>query len=206
MLLKSTNIKEPLIFKKEMSSHVKTPKTVLKKVLVGLVLFSMGALAAYLLPFLIPSSRDLDPWVHHPLLPILVMTVIFVAAYKSTEQWVKKFLEKYLFHKKTFAQMTLMDLAGDLAVNLDLQEAANLVVNTFGEVLQLKTVALLVWDPLQNNFEVASAFGWTHGFQKDPSFGRHAAPQNDPPDGTACSDARAGASEPFLAGGECVGA
>lgn len=118
-------------------------------------------MAAYLLPFLIPFSVISDPWVHHPLLPIFVMTAIFLVAYKSTERGVKKFIEKYFFHKKTFAQMTLMDLAGDLAVNLDLQEIANLMVNTFGEVLQLKTVALLVPDPLQNNFEVASAYGWT---------------------------------------------
>jgi signal transduction histidine kinase len=128
---------------------------------VGLVLFSLGAFVAYLLPFLVPSSGVSDPWIRHPLLPILVMTVIFIVAHKSTERLVKKFLEKYFFQKKTFAQMTLMDLANDLAVNLDLQEISNLVVNTFGEVLQLKTVAVLVPDPLQNHFEVASAYGWT---------------------------------------------
>ncbi|MFH0985745.1 MAG: ATP-binding protein [Candidatus Omnitrophota bacterium] len=138
---------------------MRTPKTVLKKVLVGLVLFSLGAFVSYLLPFLVPSSWTL--WIRHPLLPIFVMTTVFLVAYKTAERLIKRFLEKYFFHKKTFAQMTLMDLAGDLAVNLDLQEIANLVVNTFGEVLHLKTVALLVPDPLQNNFEVASAFGWT---------------------------------------------
>lgn len=138
---------------------MRTPKAVLKKVLVGLVLFSLGALVSYLLPFLVPASWAL--WIRHPLFPIFVMTAIFLVAYKSTERWIKKFLEKYLFHKKTFAQMTLMDLAEDLAVNLDLQEIANLVVNTFGEVLHLKTVALLVPEPLQNHFEIASAFGWT---------------------------------------------
>jgi signal transduction histidine kinase len=148
-------------FKKDTPFHVRTPKTVLKKVLVGLVLFSMGAFIAYLLPFLMSFSGFSEPWIHHPLFPILVITAIFVSAYKSTEYWVKKFLEKYFFHKKTFAQMTLMDLANDLAVNLDIQEIANLVVNTFGEVLQLKTVALLVPDPLLNNFEIVSAFGWT---------------------------------------------
>lgn len=89
------------------------------------------------------------------------MTVIFLGAYKPTERRVKKFLEKYFFHKKTFAQMNLMDLADELIVNLDLQEIANLVVNTFGDVLQLKTVALLVPDPLHNHFELASAYGWT---------------------------------------------
>jgi signal transduction histidine kinase len=139
---------------------VRTPKTVLKKALVGLVLFFLGALVAYLLPFLVPDAF-FAPWMHHPLLPVFVMTVICVAAYKPTERGVKKLLEKYFFHKKTFAQMTLMDLAGDLAVNLDLQEISNLVVNTFGEVLHLKAVALLIPDPLQNNFEVASAYGWT---------------------------------------------
>jgi len=148
-------------FKRDTSFHIRTPKTVLKKVLVGLVLFSLGAFAAYLFPFLMSFSGVSGPWVHHPLFPILVMTAIFVSAYKSTEHWVKKFLEKYFFHKKTFAQMTLMDLANDLTVNLDIQEISNLVVNTFGEVLQLKTVALLVPDPLQNNFEITSAFGWT---------------------------------------------
>jgi signal transduction histidine kinase len=143
------------------SSHVRTPKTVLKKILVGLVLFSLGASVAFLFPFLMLSSGVSVPWAHHPLFPILVMTVIFVAAYKPTERLVKKFLEKYFFHKKTFAQMTLMDLAADLAVNLDLQEISNLVVNTFGDVLQLKTVALLIPDPFQNHYEVASAYGWT---------------------------------------------
>ncbi len=121
----------------------------------------MGALAAFLLPLFIPASGVSNAWVHHPLLPIFVMTVISVIAYKTTDLGVKKFLGKYFFHKKTFAQMTLMDLAGDLAVNLDLQEISNLVVNTFGEVLHLKTVVLFVPDPLQNNFEAASAFGWT---------------------------------------------
>jgi len=134
---------------------VRAPKKVLKKVLVGLILFFLGGLAAYLFPFLLPFSLA-----HHPLLPIFIMTGIFLAAFKPIERSVKWFLEKYLFHKKTFAQMTLMDLAQELTVNLDLQELSNLVVNTFGEVLHLKSVALLVPDPLQNNFEVASAYGW----------------------------------------------
>jgi signal transduction histidine kinase len=149
------------ILKKTAFSYVRTPKKLLKKSLVALVLFFLGSLAAYLLPFLVPSSGASDAWVHHPLLPIFIMTVIFVMAHKPIERWINKLLEKYFFHKKTFAQMTLIDLAGDLAINLDLQEIANLVVNTFGEVLHLKTVALLVPDPLQNNFEIASAYGWT---------------------------------------------
>jgi len=137
------------------------PQAVLKKILVGLILFFMGALAAFLLSFFVFSAGVSSAWVRHPLLPVFVMTVISVIAYKPTERWVKKILSKYFFQKKSFAQMTLMELATDLAVNLDLQEISNLIVNTFGEVLHLKTVALFVPDPLQNNFEAASAFGWT---------------------------------------------
>lgn len=153
--------KEAIISRKASFFHIRAPKTVLKKALVGLVLFCVGSLASYLLSLLATASRILEPWVRHPLFPIFIITLIFVAAYKPVDRFVRKFLEKYFFHKKTYAQMTLIDLAGELAVNLDLQEIANLVVNTFGEVLQLKTAALLVSDPLQNNFEVASAYGWT---------------------------------------------
>ncbi len=140
---------------------MRTPKTVLKKALVGLVLFCVGSFVSYLVSLLASSSQVSASWGRHPLFPILIITIVFVVAYKPVERRIKRFLEKYFFHKKTYAQMTLMDLAGDLAVNLDLQEIANLVVNTFGEVLQLKTAALLVSDPLQNNFEIASAYGWT---------------------------------------------
>lgn len=145
--------------KKTIFFHARTPKSVLKKALVGLILFSLGALIAYLLPFVLPS-RIASSWGHHPLTPIFVITGIYLVAYKPIERFVKNILGKYFFHKKSFAQMTLMDLAGDLLVNTDLQELSNLVVNTFGEVLHLKTVALLVPDSVQNHFEVASAFGW----------------------------------------------
>lgn len=145
--------------KKAAFFHLRTPKTVLKKSLVGLTLFFLGALAAYVIPFLLPPGVA-QAWRHHPLTPIFVITVIFLLAYKPIERFVKGVLEKYFFHKKSFAQMTLLDLAGELSVNLDLQELSNLVVNTFGEVLHLKTVALLVPDPVQNNFEIASTYGW----------------------------------------------
>lgn len=138
---------------------MRTPKKILKKTLVGLFLFFCGSLAAYFIPFVLPSHFSPDV-TRHPFFPIFIMTIIFVAAYKPIDRFVKGFLEKYLFQKKTFAQMTLMDLAEELSVNLDLKELSNLVVNTLGEVMHLKTVALLVPDPLQNNFEIASAYGW----------------------------------------------
>jgi hypothetical protein len=184
------------------------PQAVLKKILVGLILFFMGALAAFLLSFFMFSAGVSSSWGHHPLLPVFVVTVLSVIAYKPTDRWVKKFLSKYFFQKKSFAQLTLMELAADLAVNLDLQEISNLIVNTFGEVLHLKTVALFVPDPLQNNFEAASAFGWTISASKRIRLAVDTPPsQAYSPNWAARSGAWADPSEPDLAGSKraCAG-
>lgn len=140
--------------------HLRNPKTVLKKTLVGLLLFFVGSVTAYLISLMLPRFLDAS-WSDHPFMPIFIMTVVSVAVYKPIERLVKWFLEKYLFHKKSYAQWTLMDLAQDLETNLELQELANLVVNTFGEVLHLKTVAFLVPAVMRGGFEIVSTYGWT---------------------------------------------
>ena len=63
-----------------------------------------------------------------------------------------------------------MNLAEELGLTLDLQELGNLVVNTFGEILHLKSVALLLARPpageagTRGDFEIISAFGWKERF------------------------------------------
>ncbi|HOE68447.1 MAG TPA: ATP-binding protein [Candidatus Omnitrophota bacterium] len=139
--------------------HLRNPRTVLRKALTGLILFFLGAVSAYLVSLILPQFVA-GTWGTHPLMPVFVMTLISLVAYKPIERFVKWFLEKYLFRRKSYAQMTLMDLAEDLRTNLDLQELANMVVNTFGEVLRLRNVALLVPDATRSGFEIASSFGW----------------------------------------------
>lgn len=140
--------------------HLRNPRKLLKKAIAGLILFSLGSVTAYFVSLVLPRFFN-APWSSHPLVPILIMTVIFLIAYKPIDRLVKWFLGKYLFHKKSFAQWTLMELAQDLQTNLNLQELSNLVVNTFGEVLHLKTVTLLVPDAVRGGFEIVSSFGWT---------------------------------------------
>ena len=139
--------------------HLRNPKTVLKKTLVGLILFFIGAMTAYFVALFLPHVVR-DAWGAHPFMPILAMTLIFLVAYKPIEKCVKVFLEKNLFRKKSYAQWTLMELAEELKTNLDFQELSNLIVNTFGEALHLKTVALLIRDVSRDSFEISSAFGW----------------------------------------------
>ncbi|OQA57687.1 MAG: Sensor protein ZraS [Candidatus Omnitrophica bacterium ADurb.Bin277] len=139
--------------------YLRNPKTVLRKILTGLILFFLGAVTAYLTSLILPWFVDAF-WGSHPFTPIFIMTIIFLVAFKPIERAVKWFLEKYFFHKKSYAQWTLTQLAEELKTNLDLQELSNLIVNTLGEILHLKTVAILASDPLRGSFEVTSAFGW----------------------------------------------
>ena len=142
-----------------MSFYIKRRKRVLKKILMGAGLFLIGALTFALLS-LIPKSLFPFSVTRQPLFAVLVMTLISVVVYKSLDAAITQLFKNYLFKKKSFAHMTLMNLAEELALILDLQELANLVVNTFGEVLHLKTVALLVPNRLRDDFEITSAYGW----------------------------------------------
>ena len=142
-----------------MSLYLKKRKWILKKFLVGAGLFLLGAALflgiTFITRFFLPFS-----WLSYPYLSVLVMTVLSLAAYKPIDISVNQFFKNYLFKKKSYGQMTLMNLADELSLVLDLQELANLVVNTFGEVLHLKNAALLVPSRLRNDFEIASAYGW----------------------------------------------
>jgi len=127
--------------------------------IVGLALFLTGLAILWTLSAL-SAHRFVSPWVSRPVFILLLMTVICLLLYKPLDIAVTQLFKNYFNRKKTFRQMTLMNLAEELALVLDLQELANLIVNSFGEVLQLKTVALVVPSRMRSDFEIASAFGW----------------------------------------------
>jgi len=139
--------------------HLRNPKTILKKILIGLILFFCGAVTAFLISLILPKFLDVS-WGAHPLVPIFIMTVISLVLINPSTASSNGPLRNIFFTVKALPNGTLMDLAEDLRTNLDLQQVSNLVVNTFGEVLHLKTVTLLVPDALQSGFETASAYGW----------------------------------------------
>lgn len=142
-----------------MGLYLKKRKRFFKQVIVGFALFWIGAAVFWSLSAL-SAHRFVSPWVSRPLFVLLLMTLICLVAYKPLDVGVTQLFKNYFNRKKTFRQMTLMNLAEDLALVLDLQELANLIVNSFGEVLQLKTVALIVPSRMRNDFEITSAFGW----------------------------------------------
>ena len=142
-----------------MGLYLKKRKTLLSKLFVGLCLFLLGA-ASYFLIGLIPVRFLSAPWMSRPLFCFFLMTVICLVAYKPLDNFISQFLKNYFFKKKSFRHITLMNLTDELGLILDLKELANLIVNTFGEVMQLKTVCLAVPSRLRGDFEISSAYGW----------------------------------------------
>lgn len=135
-------------------------KKVLKKALVGISLFLCGALSLYSICAFASFFFPLNP-LFHPLFTILIMTFLSLIAYKPLDSLFTEIFKHYLFKKKSYVHMMLMHLTEELELILDLQELANLVVNTFGELMHLKTVALLVAEESKQGFYVASAYGWS---------------------------------------------
>ncbi len=141
-----------------MSLYLKKRKKLLKKLCVGTSLFFFGSAGFFV--FSIVFKNLFSRSQAHPLLFVFLMSVISIAAYKPLDIAFTQLFKNYLFKKKTFAHMTLMELAEELALVLDLQELSNLIVNTFGEVFHLKTAALLIPNRVRGDFEIASAYGW----------------------------------------------
>lgn len=125
----------------------------------GALLFLLGVLSVSLFAYL---SRKiyLPVWVYHPFFPVLVMTVISLVLFKPLDKAVTLFFRNTLFKKRSYSHIALMNLAEELSLVLDLTELCNLVVNTFGEVLHLKNVALITPSLVRMDYEITSAFGW----------------------------------------------
>ena len=139
-----------------MSLYFVKRKKVLKRILTGLSLFGLGAILLSLLSLI--SYKIL--WIHHPVFFLSAFSILFAAAFKPVDQAVGRFFSHTIFKKKTYGQMTLLNLAEELTLTLDLSELSNLMANTFGEILHLKAVTLFVPNKVREDYEIASAFGW----------------------------------------------
>lgn len=134
-------------------------KRVLKKICAGTVLFLLGVAVFYLYSSLAALFFP-KHFLSQPPFILLLMTVLAMVTYKPLDFLFVEIFERYLFKKGNYAHITLMNLADDLELVLDLQELGNLTVNTFGEVLQLKQVAFLIQKEKDQDFQILSAYGW----------------------------------------------
>ena len=143
-----------------MSPYDRKRKRILKRFLVGftLCLFSVILLGTVSYFF----NGSLSVLINtNPLLVICVITLLAVVGYQPLD-WAYGWLFKHiLFPRRSRIFHLLHRLSQELALTNDLSELANLLVNTLGETLQLKTVSLLVRAPRSEGCVVASAYGWS---------------------------------------------
>jgi len=142
-----------------MSLYLRKRRRVLRQSLVGSILFMAGFAVFYVLNML-PDRFFPAVLSAHPAFYVALMTLVCVISYKYTDRVVTQFFKQTIFKRKSFSHITLMNLTEELALILDLKVLSNLIVNTFGEVLKLKSVALIVPSRVRGDFEIASAYGW----------------------------------------------
>lgn len=141
-----------------MSLYLKPQKRFLKKFLVALSLIACGTLVYAILCLAAVIFRF--PPIAHPVSMILLMSLLSVLIYKPIDILFTKLFKHYLFRQKSMGYATLMQLAHELQSHLQLSELAHMLVNSLGEILDLKTVGLLAGMEDQSRFDIAAAFGW----------------------------------------------
>ncbi len=142
-----------------MSPYDQIKKRILKQLCVGLSLFilSSGALglASLFLGNSFPILRETNPLVW-----ISLATIFIALTYPVIDHAYSWLFRQVLFPRRPRLVFILSRLSQELSLTHELGELANLLVNTLGEVLELKAVSLLVRSPNRDGFRIASAFGW----------------------------------------------
>jgi len=95
-----------------------------------------------------------------PFIWILLTTAFITLLYQPVNQAYTWLFKHIFFPRRSHTLSALNRLTQELAQTSDLTELANLLVNTMGEVLRLKTVSLLVKEPQGEGYTVVSAWGW----------------------------------------------
>ncbi len=139
--------------------YIRRRKRVLKRLLVGVSLFLLGA-AIFQSLYLLKGQFPILHWVANPLFLLCLMTLLAIVAYKPLDGLFVEIFKRFLFKKKSYAHLALMRLAEDLRLTLDLQELGNLIVNTFGEILHLKTAALVLPVSPKGKYKIIAGYGW----------------------------------------------
>lgn len=143
-----------------MSPYDRKRKRILKRLFVALTLFVLIFTAFALLNLFFKDSLTLLNS-ENPLPWICLMTVLVVLIYPPLDRVYSWLFRHIFFPRRHHFQLLLVRLAQELKETQDLGELANLLVNTLGELLQLKTVSLLIRAPRGEGYVVASAFGWS---------------------------------------------
>lgn len=138
--------------------HLRKRKRFLKLLLDIFVLFGLAYFTQTVFNF-IASSFFKVKWFETPGMLLAISVVMAVLFYKWVDHFIFRVFRKLFFRRSEQHFLVLTKLARELMSVLDLNEMANLIVNTFGESVRLKSVSLMVFNQAESVYEVISAFG-----------------------------------------------
>lgn len=142
-----------------MSSYDKKRKRILKRACVGLTLFVLTFTLLSLVSLFFGESSMLSG--ENPLVWISLTTFLAAVGYPPIERLYAWLFRHVLFPRRHHFFVLLNKLVQEIQATSDLSELANLLVNTLGEVLQFKTVSVLIRSRRGEGYVIASAYGWS---------------------------------------------
>lgn len=143
-----------------MSPYDKKRKQVLRRLFVALTLFILSFALLFITNLV--STLWFPHWTDwNPLVWVLLTSAVAALSYPAVDQAYTWVFRQFLFPHRSRIHLVFHRLAEELAQTTDLRELSNLLVNTLGEVLHLKTVSLMVKAPAAGEYSIASAFGWS---------------------------------------------
>ena len=104
---------------------------------------------------------------------IILALAVFLASlvYKPLDHLVLLFFKDVLFRSYVIDHSVLAQLAKSLTSVLDKSELANLIVNTLGEVLPIRTASILLMDQASKTYKLVSTYGWKPSAWKNVGLG-----------------------------------
>ena len=138
--------------------HLRKRKRFLKRLILVTILFILAFFLYSFLRFLAFRLFHYDFSSHDvAILGLSVLLVSFV--YKPIDHLVLLFFKEVLFKYNMRDYSVLTHLGRVLTGVLDRTELANLIVNTFGEALHVRTASVLIYDKSKEVYRIESAFG-----------------------------------------------
>ncbi len=141
-----------------MTPHLRKRKRVFKRFLDIVVLFFLTYSAYFSCNFIVAKFFKSN-WFHKPSALLGFSVLVAALLYKPVDHLIFLVFRKFFIRRSDQYFLVLSKLTRELMSVLDLNEIGNLIVNTFGDSVRVKTVSLMVFNQSEGVYEVVSAFG-----------------------------------------------
>lgn len=138
--------------------YLRKRKRLLKRLILTTILFVLTFFIYACARFIAVRFLDVDLFSND--IYLLIAAVLLTSlVYKPLDHLILFLFKDVLFTSNGRDQSTLVQLARSMTAVLDRNELANLIVNTFGEALYVRTALVLLHDKTKSGYKIASSFG-----------------------------------------------